>query len=470
MAVQTVDLANIDAVIKDGVNLSEIVLDGAYIWTAPPTVYELNLSYATEFTATQDPVFISALSGDGLVYAAHDRGGPGITPTIYVYSRTSTATTNFTLLDSVGATNNIQDLNLSDDGSVMQWTSASGTLGGSQIAVDDGGGSYSINKTFPSAKRARLSSDGFATAMFNKITDTYLSIDVYFNIGTKASPDWVEVFTTTSSASMVESIAISRWTPNGVTVLVGSKNGFSKITRYVMDSNFYWTEDAYVPSDYYTAVGIELAISDDGKTIASKGERPDYYVFSIITIDQVSNTFSLRLSTIDGTDTYKYVAVSGDGTKAGYSSELSYPARVYYSKINQFDSFSDIYVDNTIKFSYDGFVVSCGPHVLENNPIFLLSTNRPFNFVSEGQSINISLDSFNVASGTSVDYTISGIQAADLLEPLTGSFTILNNGADQVFNVTEDLLTEGTQTATITLDNYPTVSLSFSILDTSTTP
>ena len=63
--------------------------------------------------------------------------------------------------------------------------------------------------------------------------------------------------------------------------------------------------------------------------------------------------------------------------------------------------------------------------------------------VNEGQSFSITLDTTNVANGTNVPYTITGVSSADIGGvSLTGVFTILNNSASVTINVTADNITD----------------------------
>lgn len=90
--------------------------------------------------------------------------------------------------------------------------------------------------------------------------------------------------------------------------------------------------------------------------------------------------------------------------------------------------------------------------------------------VNEGSSFTITLTTTNVANGTAVPYTITGVSSADIGgASLTGNFTVNNNAATLVVNVTADLTTEGTEIFTLTLD-FLSVSQSVTINDTSTTP
>jgi hypothetical protein len=63
--------------------------------------------------------------------------------------------------------------------------------------------------------------------------------------------------------------------------------------------------------------------------------------------------------------------------------------------------------------------------------------------INEGQSFSVTLDTTNVANGTNVPYTITGVQSADIGGvSLTGTFTVINNSASITVNVTADNLTD----------------------------
>ena len=104
-----------------------------------------------------------------------------------------------------------------------------------------------------------------------------------------------------------------------------------------------------------------------------------------------------------------------------------------------------------------------------NKPVIKCNLTSDKTIVSEGQSFIITLDTANIVNGTTVPYTITGIQPGDISENLTGSFTVNNNTATATFNVSEDLSTEGTQIFTLALDSAA-ATLSIVINDTSVTP
>lgn len=100
-------------------------------------------------------------------------------------------------------------------------------------------------------------------------------------------------------------------------------------------------------------------------------------------------------------------------------------------------------------------------------PSYSLSTSAsPAN---EGSTITITLVTANVAIGSVLPWTITGIDTADIGgASLTGAFNV---GSDESINltITADATTEGTETMTFALDGGQ-ASINIPINDTSTTP
>jgi len=100
-----------------------------------------------------------------------------------------------------------------------------------------------------------------------------------------------------------------------------------------------------------------------------------------------------------------------------------------------------------------------------STPTYSLSSSS--SSVVEGSFFTITLTTTNVENGTNVPYTITGVSSEDIDgDPLTGNFTIDANTDSIIFSVTDDDLTEGVETFTLTLDSIsPLTSISVSISD-----
>ena len=80
--------------------------------------------------------------------------------------------------------------------------------------------------------------------------------------------------------------------------------------------------------------------------------------------------------------------------------------------------------------------------------------------MNEGAVANFTLNTTNVAAGTTVGYTLSGVSTADVFGGLlSGSATVNASGIATIsVNLRNDLLTEGTETLTVTLIGVPDIA------------
>lgn len=100
------------------------------------------------------------------------------------------------------------------------------------------------------------------------------------------------------------------------------------------------------------------------------------------------------------------------------------------------------------------------------------TTPQPYSLTTitsetEGQSFNINISTTigtTVSDGTTVPYTITGIQANDIAEALTGNFTLTSNTDTITINLEANSPIDENETMTIKLDDYPT-SASIRIFD-----
>ena len=103
-------------------------------------------------------------------------------------------------------------------------------------------------------------------------------------------------------------------------------------------------------------------------------------------------------------------------------------------------------------------------------PVATFTASASPTTIDEGANIAFTLTTTELTDGTTVPYTITGITAEDIsVDLITGSFVVNNNSDTFTVTTTEDLLTEGTETLLLSLDNT-SGSASVQIIDTSTTP
>jgi plastocyanin len=97
------------------------------------------------------------------------------------------------------------------------------------------------------------------------------------------------------------------------------------------------------------------------------------------------------------------------------------------------------------------------------------SLGRSTATANEGTSFTVTLSTANVANGTSLGYTITGVTSADINgAPLTGDF-IVGSQETLTVSVTADTTTEGTETFALALNNGE-ATVGVTINDTSITP
>ena len=101
-----------------------------------------------------------------------------------------------------------------------------------------------------------------------------------------------------------------------------------------------------------------------------------------------------------------------------------------------------------------------------NDPLYILTASTAT--VNEGSPFTITLSTRNVASGSTIPYTITGVSTSDLnTGSLTGNFVLDENGVDVAsFLVLADATTESAEVFTLSLDNF-NVNATVTIQDTS---
>lgn len=137
-----------------------------------------------------------------------------------------------------------------------------------------------------------------------------------------------------------------------------------------------------------------------------------------------------------------------------------------------------IYVTDT-KLVYIGDGVTAGGNLLAGDgespppppPAATYQLSRSIAQVNEGDTFTITITTTNVANGTNVPYTITGVTTEDIDNAnLTGFFSIVDNTDTITVITTEDNSTEGPETFTLTLNSItPNTAISVTINDTSLT-
>ena len=191
---------------------------------------------------------------------------------------------------------------------------------------------------------------------------------------------------------------------------------------------------------------------------ASSGSDYDYFKF----YTAVSGTAHFALTLPTNTPSYYYVNIyDNSGTlQKSYTTTSS----ATYSVAATSAGYSYIAVRSYSSDDYS-ITTSFNADNLSSAPTYILTSSESGN---EGSTATFTLTTTNVASGTSVPYTLSGISAADITGGLlTGSAIVNSSGTATIsVGIVADNLTEGAETLTVTAQGK---SASMTINDTSKT-
>jgi len=574
MATQTVNLDQINSIVKDGVPITEFQLDGSTLWTLPVVPYDylnVNRSYVLQTITGDNPVSNASdavVSRDGLVIAAIDASG-----NINVYSRSSTTSATWSLVDTILTSSDPPyGLTVSSDGVGIAYNQSINNRLTFKYKHPTTG-YYSISDTISEATHGVVFDDNIRRIYYNKLSSELVLSQ---NIATLTNPD----FRVVSRQRIVQSnkiteenkllIDLSGVYNNKVSVVVSQPvgpvmvydktvykweeytstgirvNRYSRYETRDVEESFTYRLEHYtidlVNGNWNLAGSTELtsdkcnqsiSISQDGKRVATAGgyvreglveyiggpdantgEISSQYQRSVCIID-LSEGENTIPSSIPRRESYVFTAKTDRSLfelirginpfeKVDISNVIAFPRVAlssdgmwYISYLGLYSLESDVplsvlrrikashVTDSTLEssismpvgsvFRYLSLGGSGSPLIINDTlyhtpPVYSLNLVNSVSFITEGQSATFKLNTNNVVDNTSVDYTITGVQAADIVEPLTGSFTVLDNTASIVINTVEDLLTEGNQNLTLRLDDDPSQSRTITIQDTSTTP
>lgn len=186
--------------------------------------------------------------------------------------------------------------------------------------------------------------------------------------------------------------------------------------------------------EYLTITPSSPASYNEGSAITFSATLNNYLngEFVYYTIETVGGT----VNTSDFTD----AVVSGALTVASNA--------VSITKTLVFDGTSeagDAFTFNIREGSITGPIKLTSGTITINNPTFSVSPSA--SSVNEGSSVTWTVTTTNINNGTTLYYTISGVEAADVAAT-SGSFTINSNTGSFTTTTIADALTEGAQTMT----------------------
>lgn len=196
---------------------------------------------------------------------------------------------------------------------------------------------------------------------------------------------------------------------------------------------------------------------------------------------QVLQLQSMIVSNVDGTNSADVtVILYKNGTGYKIVNTCPVPAKsslVVISKDNQIYLEEGDYLSVVASEDYDLQAICSYQEIFDTDQAAYTSMISSNYNPGESDTIDITLNSRNIVDGTTVGYTVTGIDSNDITAGnLTGSFTINNNQASISFTFNADLTAEGPETITITLASSDSASnptgslaLNLTLLDTSAT-
>lgn len=128
--------------------------------------------------------------------------------------------------------------------------------------------------------------------------------------------------------------------------------------------------------------------------------------------------------------------------------------------------------NETVKVKFTGAdlaaAVTGTATITNDDPTYTLTSAAAS--ASEGSSATFNLKTTQVADGTVLNYTLTGVDAADVTGgALTGTTTVTNGAATITVDLANDLKTEGAETLNVAIDGT-TASATTTVNDSSTTP
>lgn len=109
------------------------------------------------------------------------------------------------------------------------------------------------------------------------------------------------------------------------------------------------------------------------------------------------------------------------------------------------------------------------PSIPDETGIATFTLTSNYDYISEGSTFTIILNTTNVDDSSLIPYTISGVSSADISgASLTGNFSISNNVAYLTLTMAADSSTEGTEYLTLSLDEIADKNITITITDSST--
>ena len=311
-----------------------------------------------------------------------------------------------------------------------------------------------------------LDSQGRLRAMSRQdFMDTFVTpaIPDIVNGGTGTAQGGTYFMTTSATPTGGTIVSSTPAATNSVSNLAAySGSGIPEAIKQTTDTNYYIARVEYIDDDYFISSSDSLPIYFDAGTETIKVHSSESW----------RDLLGPFLRYYIGSDPQYKISynINGSGTTRGTSYADTRRTPSGTNRATRFVNAND-YRTQEFPTGTTGTVAGTGKTlkmvVGSSSATYSLSSNPATN-VNEGQSITFTMATTNVANGSQLAYTITGIGSGDLSSgSVTGNITINSNTGSTSITLANDATTEGTEVLTFACAGQ---SIQVNVLDTSTTP
>lgn len=223
----------------------------------------------------------------------------------------------------------------------------------------------------------------------------------------------------------------------------GQRAFVNETNRMYMYNGTGWYNIALVNTGFTISINdSSFALDSDNPSIQLIGSAQDP--------EEVPITYSLTFNPSNITD-----------------SAISFTIDSSVATISNLDSAVGVKTFTAIMSASDGINIASANATITQTISTIDSLGVSAISVDEGSSVTFSASTTGYANGSTIPYTITGIQAGDISQGLTGTMSVTNNVATKIITAVSDQTTEGSQTMTFSI-NGTNLSQDVTINDTST--
>ena len=169
--------------------------------------------------------------------------------------------------------------------------------------------------------------------------------------------------------------------------------------------------------------------------------------------------------------TFKRRRVQGHTIFTEEEGETPIDPGVFYfeTEVNFEGSGDNLISEDGLFYILENYTGESTPSTPDETGIATYTLTSNYDYITEGSTFTIILNTTNVDDGALIPYTITGVSSADISgASLTGNFSISNNVAYLTLTLAADSSTEGTEYLKLTLDQVLNRSITITVVDSST--